>query len=137
MKKSLLLLAVTLTAIAPCHADTWDGVSSDTSWYIEGLQEYHIHNAAQLKGFADLVNNQSQEFENCTVYLEDDIDLNNKQWTPIGYIGKEFGGKSFCGNFDGQGFSISNLFIETSKLPYNMGVGNAGFLVQQQKKFPI
>ena len=54
MKKSLLLLAVTLTAIAPCHADTWDGVSSDTSWYIEGLQEYHIHNAAQLKGFADL-----------------------------------------------------------------------------------
>lgn len=127
MKKSLLLLAVTLTAIAPCHADTWDGVSSDTSWYIEGLQEYHIHNAAQLKGFADLVNNQSQEFENCTVYLEDDIDLNNKQWTPIGYIGKEFGGKSFCGNFDGQGFIISNLFIETSELPYNIGVGNAGF----------
>lgn len=134
MKKSLLLLAVTLTAIALCHADTWDGVSSDTSWYIEGLQEYHIHNAAQLKGFADLVNNQSQEFENCTVYLEDDIDLNNKQWTPIGYIGKEFGGKSFCGNFDGQGFSISNLFIETSELPYNMGVGNAGFFGSTTEK---
>ena len=134
MKKSLLLLAVTLTAIAPCHADTWDGVSSDTSWYIEGLQEYHIHNAAQLKGFADLVNYKSQEFENCTIYLEDDIDLNSKQWIPIGYIGKEFGGKSFCGNFDGQGYSISNLFIETSKLPYNMGVGNAGFFGSTTEK---
>ena len=134
MKKSLLFLAAVLTAIVPCHADTWDGVSSDTSWYIEGLQEYHIHNAAQLKGFADLVNYQSQEFKNCTVYLEDDIDLNNEPWIPIGYIGKEYGGKSFCGDFDGQGFSISNLFIETSELPYNMGIGNAGFFGSAKEK---
>ena len=126
MKKILFFIIAILAMVLPCHADTWDGTSSDTSWYVEGLSEYHIKNASQLKGFADIVNNGIATFEGKTVYLDSDIDLDNNQWTPIGYVGIDFGGKSFYGEFNGQGHSISNMYIDSSKLPWNMGVGNAG-----------
>lgn len=128
MKKILLcIIAVTLTAfVAPCHADTWNGVSSDTSWYVEGQTEYHIQNAAQLKGLADLVNNQSLTFDGCTVYLDTDIDLNHKQWIPIGYRNVVTQSVTFNGDFDAQGFSIENLNINSSQLPNNGGIFNMG-----------
>ncbi len=126
MKKILFFIIAILAMVLPCHADTWDGTSSDTSWYVEELSEYHIKSASQLKGFADIVNNGIATFEGKTVYLDSDIDLDNNQWTPIGYVGIDFGGKSFYGEFNGQGHSISNMYIDSSKLPWNMGVGNAG-----------
>ena len=47
-----------------------------------------------------------------TVYghfcLGNDIDLNNMQWIPIGNFEKR---KPFCGIFDGNGYTISNLSI--------------------------
>lgn len=127
MKKILFFIIAILAMVSPCHADTWDGISSDTSWYVEGLSEYHIENAAQLKGLADLVNNQSVTFDGCTVTLGDDIDLNNHLWIPIGYENVSTQSVTFNGIFDGQGYTINNLNIFTKDLPYNWEIMNLGF----------
>lgn len=136
MKKSYIIIAVILTALtSPCNADTWDGVSSDTSWYIEGQTEYHISNAAQLKGLADLVNNESLTFDGCTVYLDGDIDLNSQPWTPIGYRNIATQSVTFNGDFNAQGYTISNLNITSSLLQYNSGgIFNIGFFGNSEGK---
>lgn len=83
----------------------------DISWYKEGEKEFILNSAAQLRGLAELVNgteeNPAVSFEGCTIKLENDIDLNNMSWTPIGNVAST----PFKGSFDGQGHSISNLFI--------------------------
>ena len=35
----------------------WNGIDSDTSWFNEKSTTYHLNDAAQLKGLADIVNN--------------------------------------------------------------------------------
>lgn len=57
MKKvrNLLLLLLTVMYSNFVLADSWDGVSSDVSWFNENIDVYKIRNAAQLKGFSDLV----------------------------------------------------------------------------------
>ena len=58
---------------------------------------------ATAAAFAITVNN-GETFENYTVTLNADIDLNNVAWTPIGTSTN-----AFKGNFDGNGHTISNL----------------------------
>lgn len=83
--------------------------TSDTSWYQEGQTEFTISDEADLRGLADLVNgDDSVSFENCTIKLGNNIDLNNIKWTPIGKTSD----KPFKGNFDGQNYSIINLYVE-------------------------
>ena len=48
--------------------DVWDG-SSDISWYDPTLNLFHLYSAAQLAGFAELVN-AGTNFRNKTVTLE-------------------------------------------------------------------
>lgn len=113
MKRLLIFLTTTLLAIV-ANADTWDGVSSDKSWYNENSTEFFINNAAQLKGLADLVNNDSIFFDGKTVYLQSDIDLANKNWVPIG-----FGYKiSFNGSFDGQNHIVNNMYCPTNQFEH-------------------
>lgn len=113
MKKQLLLLVMMLLPMA-VSADTWDGVSSDKSWYDENQAEYYIYNAAQLKGLTDLVNNDGIFFEGKTVYLQNDIDLAGNQWEPIGYgLAND---RPFKGVFDGQNHAVINLYIDNSQL---------------------
>ena len=85
---------------------------------------YLINNIADLKIFRNKVNagdNYSGKF----VKLNADIDLNNEQWEPIGYMGK-----NFVGNFDGGNFTISNLKVtkELTNAAENNGVGLFGRL---------
>lgn len=101
---------------ALAFADTWNGKNSDTSWYEEGKSEYRLSTAAQLKGLADLVNNKMVTFEGCAVYLDNDIDLNDRQWTPIGFGNSAWKGR-FLGDFYGGGHFIENMYIDTSLLP--------------------
>ena len=89
----------------------WDGVAVDTSWYNEEDTQFTLNSAMQLAGLASLVNG-GNDFAGKTITLGADIDLNGKEWTPIGngYLdAPEIGGNSFAGTFDGQGFTISNL----------------------------
>lgn len=89
---------------------TWDGTSRDTTWYSADKTEFVLTTAAQLVGLSDLVNNGTN-FLDCTIKLAKDIDLNNKNWTPIGKSENVF-----SGTFNGQGHTIKNLWIQDSEL---------------------
>ena len=69
---------------------------------------YEISNEAGLFWLADQVNNGTEYFAGKIVKLVADIDLDGKEWTPIGSASKDHG---FMGNFDGNGKTIKNLKI--------------------------
>ncbi len=85
---------------------TWNG-GIDTSWYDSQDSELYISTAEELAGFAQLVNDKKKTFTDQTVYLKNDIDLNNKKWTPIGLTFSQI----FAGTFDGQSHIIKGLYI--------------------------
>lgn len=105
------------------QSSVWDGTSCDKSWYEEGKTEYHINSAAQFRGLSELTDNDAVSFEGKTIFLDCDIDLDNKQWTPIGL----YNSKQFAGIFDGNGHSISHLNIDTSQLGFSEHVGLFGY----------
>ena len=81
-----------------------DGESADTA--------YQIATAEQLARMRDMVNNGSGS----TLYYEltADIDLDNKDWTPIGYGTSHLATTLFKGTFDGNGHKVSNVNITTA-----------------------
>jgi hypothetical protein len=90
----------------------WNGVDSDRSWYDDEEDSFTISTAAQLKGFADLVNIDDKMFAGKTVTLTKDIDLGGHIWEPIGnYISNPVR-SAFKGTFDGDGHTVSNLYID-------------------------
>lgn len=99
----------------------WDGTTVDTAWYDDhvGETEYTINTAAEFAGLAKLVNEGTQEFSGKTIKLGADIDLNDKEWAPIGGAGT---GKNFKGTFLGEDHKISNLKI--TKELVNTGKNN-------------
>ena len=75
-----------------------------------------ITEANQLKALARMVNSGKDSMTGKTIMLGADIRLNNdavptsgNQWTPIGTNSKRF-----AGTFDGQGHTISGLYINNS-----------------------
>ena len=90
----------------------WNGVDSDRSWYDDEEDSFTISTAAQLKGFADLVNIDDKMFAGKTVMLAEDIDLGGHIWEPIGnYISNPVR-SAFKGTLDGDGHTVSNLYID-------------------------
>ncbi|MBP3413559.1 MAG: hypothetical protein J6K89_09905, partial [Oscillospiraceae bacterium] len=70
--------------------------------------------AAQLRLVAHMVNRGIDNFSGKTIRLGRDIDLDSREWTPIGGNGiSDSSSSSFKGTFDGQGYSVSNLKIST------------------------
>ena len=67
---------------------------------------YEIATLEELKAFRDSVND-GESYQGMYIMLTADIDLENKEWKPIGTEGKPF-----RGTFDGSGNTISNLYIE-------------------------
>lgn len=106
-------------------ADTWDGISSDTEWYNVSEINFTISSASQLKGLSDIVNEKIDNFEGKSIYLSTDIDLENHPWIPIGFGNTNYG-KEFKGNFDGGNFSIKNLKVDSSQLPYDQTTPGLG-----------
>lgn len=60
------------------------------------------------------LNAQYEQFRGKTFVLDDDINLNNREWTPIGTMMYPF-----LGNFDGQGHSVTGLKISRVNLSSN------------------
>ena len=128
MKQLLLSLIFALVALTGLQAQTiWDG-TANTSWYDETSTEFEISTAEQLAGLAELVNN-GNDFSGKTILLTADIVLNDTSdwenwensapkntWTPIAGLNSS---TSFYGIFDGQGHSVSGVYINT----YNGGCG--------------
>ena len=109
----LLILALCFTllpsaAFAAETMDTWDG-TADTSWYDENETKFHLKTAKQLAGMAKLVNDDTANFKDKTVYLDNDLDLGGHEWISIG-DGANTDRGSFQGVFDGQSHVIYNLY---------------------------
>ena len=91
----------------------WDG-TVDTNWYDASKDTFEISTAAELAGLAALVNGTAKDagnnsiaavnFSRKTIKLTADIDLNSKEWTPIGTQGNPFKGE-----FDGSQHSVVGL----------------------------
>lgn len=96
---------------------SWDGFSSDTSWYNPDDNEFVIYTAAQLKGLSDL-SNSGINFSGKKIYLGADIDLNGKPWTPIGNREATSGGTWFAGSIDGRDHTIKGLYINCAETGY-------------------
>lgn len=75
-----------------------------------------INNLNDLKAFRDAVNS-GVNYAGKTVTLNADIDLAGEDWTPIGTSTNPF-----TGTFDGQGHTISNVYVNFN--------GNAGLFGQ-------
>ena len=69
---------------------------------------YLISDASQLRWFASQVNDNGKN--SICAQLTNDIDLNNVEWTPIG----KSSSYSYKGTFDGQGYEIKNLKIDST-----------------------
>ena len=114
---------------------------ADTDWYFADPKatEFTINSAEELAGLAAIVNGtavnpvatvdtegettfKQDSFEGKTIKLGGNIDLAGHEWTPIGNWNDE-GGTFFEGTFDGQGYTISNLYINE---PAGDGVGLFG-----------
>ncbi len=85
----------------------YDGSVADS--YASGTgsenDPYHINSPEQLALLAKSVNDGNRYFDKYFV-LDNDIDLNNVEWTPIGSW--EY---SFRGIFDGNNHSVTNIKI--------------------------
>ena len=104
----LVMALVPMTAFAEDTMDTWDG-TADTSWYDENKTEFHLQAAEQLAGMAKLVNDNTANFKDKTVYLDNDLDLGGHEWISIGN-GANTAWGSFQGIFDGQSHVVYNLY---------------------------
>lgn len=91
----------------------WDGQSIDaptTPMKIDDEHFFVITNANQLAFLSKSAENGFQEYLTYNYILQCDIDLQSHAFTPIGT--KEF---PFTGTFDGNGHTISNLFIDSDE----------------------
>ncbi len=121
----LMLCAIPLSDHAPvaqAAVSTWDGsVTTSFSGSGTAASPYIIDTAAKLAGVAQLTNNNTGWSGGKYFVLTADIDLNNRQWTPIG-IQRQNGGSAtysennawFRGYFDGNGHVVKNVRVGTS-----------------------
>lgn len=84
-----------------------DGINEDESGIL------HILSKTGFESFRNLVNasNGAAIYSGKTFVLDTDIDLNNEEWTPIGFKADS---RSFVGTFDGNDHTIANLYINVS-----------------------
>lgn len=114
-------------------AKEWNG-GVDVKWYKENESTFDLITPEQVAGLAKLVND-GNTFKDKTIFLNNDIDLNNVDWIPIGTDGKGVNDnvKTFKGTFDGKGNVIYNIkmkashenegmHIEESESYYNCGL---------------
>ena len=82
--------------------DGWDGETTKEPAQVDGV--YQIGTAEELAWFAAAVN--AGTASSADAVLTDDIDLNNKEWTPIGN-----GTNKYSGTFDGEDHTVKNMSI--------------------------
>jgi tetratricopeptide (TPR) repeat protein len=139
MKKKLLslLLALCLVmALVPMTAfaedaqniNVWDGSTAAAFAGGTGTAEdpYQIANGAELAYLASSVNS-GETYEDKYFVLTANINLNGLPWTPIAnsFSDALFGGtdyRIFAGNFDGKGYTISNVSIGSETTPFESDV---------------
>lgn len=115
MRLALLALAALVWITVPVSAraegetvDTWDGKTIAGGFAAgDGTQDdpFQIETAAQLAHFAKTVN-EGEAYLYKYIVLTADIDLANKEWTPIGNHSNPF-----KGNFNGDNHTVTGMQI--------------------------
>ena len=100
-------------------------IEADTSWYNDTDTTFTLSDAADLFGFANLVND-GKGFRDKTVELANDIDLTGYIWTPIG--NKDL--KLFAGTFNGNNHKITGMSICAKENQYIGLFGNVSGTVR-------
>ena len=100
----------------PYYVEVWDGKTITEPAYNEATKTYTIKNGAELAWLAAAVNAKTRSiehktFEGETFVLAGDINLGGNVWTPISMSTKLSDGETFRGTFDGQGHTISGLYV--------------------------
>ncbi|UKK60787.1 InlB B-repeat-containing protein [Prevotella communis] len=119
-RRAAMLLLVMMLTTATAWAQT---TITPTTPSQDGDGFYSIGSAAELYGFAELVNNgnasANAKLTADIVVNENVLDANGEantgdfvQWTPIG--NDYFEGKVYSGTFDGQGHTVSGLYVSGS-----------------------
>lgn len=118
MKKFSVVFVVVIMALAvlpfaaPVYgaSSKWNG-SIDTMFSGSGTESspYLITSAAELAGLADICQTDPASTKDKYYALTIDIDLDSREWTPIGTTQDN----SFQGSFDGRGHTIKNVVITT------------------------
>ncbi len=109
---ALCLLVMMIPTVLLVAADAWDGKKIDDSFAGGTGSEadpYQIASGDQLAYLAKTVN-EGTNYSGLYLKLTDDIDLNNQEWTRIG----DTKDHAFKGTFDGDGHTISNLYVTGS-----------------------
>ena len=89
--------------------DGWDGTPSQPHGTGTEDNPYQIGTAQELAWLAYAVNNQMESAGYCAV-LTADIDLGYCRWPVIGILSSN-GQRAYTGTFDGQGHTVSGLYI--------------------------
>ena len=97
----------------------WDGTTDEDGVQPDTDNTLKIYNGSELAWIAAEVDG-GNTFAGQTVKLMNDIDLANIAWNPIGTTGDVQG---FKGVFDGNGKTISNLFVDLTKTPGQQSAG--------------
>ena len=107
------------------QTDNWI-TEATTTWFSQDTtaNSFTITNAAALAGLAKLVN-EGNNFSGKTIMLGNDINLNSKEWTPIGTDDNPF-----SGTFDGSGYTLCALTINRPNDDY---VGLFGYTTSTSK----
>ncbi|MCD7981929.1 MAG: hypothetical protein LUF32_06400, partial [Clostridiales bacterium] len=113
-----VMVAFSLTGAAglPVYAEdsttsSEEAADEDYSWYYDDTDAvaYTISDAGELEALADLVNSDVDDFADKTVTLAADVSLSGIEWEPIGTADT-----AFAGTFDGDGYTISDMEINSS-----------------------
>lgn len=120
MKVLKTLLAVGIIIVTTTAQTIWNG-SVDTDWYKKSATEFTISTAEELIGLASLVIS-GKDFTGKTIKLGKNIILNDttnwknweseapaRKWTSIGTESSVFNG-----TFDGNGYIIAGVYINSS-----------------------
>jgi len=99
--------AYTAVFLSKNTVDTWTGQTAIANYRLQD-GSYLITSGKQLAWIANQVNTGKNSFEGYKFTLNNDINLNNIPWTPIG----NDLGHVFRGSFNGKGKTISNLKVD-------------------------
>lgn len=104
MKKCIAVLLILCLALSLC------GFSGKTTLKGSGTEKdpYLISSAKELRKLSDLLSDQKtyEAYQKAHYRLTADIDLGNKNWTPLYW---------FQGTFDGDGHTVSGLKVKYAK----------------------
>ncbi len=126
---AMTLLLLMMPAASQKVYAAWDGTVAASFASGDGSagNPYTIETPAQLAWLGYCVNNQSGGYGSGSYFrLDSDINLGNRDWTPIGLNNNKY----FAGYFDGNGHTITQLHVSGALLGGLFGYVNGGARIQ-------